>query len=258
MAKIPGKVSARIAAGIKRFQPVIEAAKTRDVNESDTALIVTDVLAEVMGYAKYTEITSEYMIRSTYCDLAVALEGRLAVLIEVKAIGAELKENHIRQAVDYAANQGCDWVALTNGVEWQVYKVSFGRPIEHELIVGFNFLELNPRKQDDVRLVWLLSKEGWQKSRLNEFADQRQALSRFTLAAVLLADPCLKVVRRELRRLSPDVRFNLEQIREGVAQEVLKRDVQEGEHADAARRRVERMARRPTRPSVTVQPTPDS
>ena len=41
--------------------------------------------------------------------------GKLHYLIEVKAIGSDLKENHVKQAVDYAANEGVDWVLLTTG-----------------------------------------------------------------------------------------------------------------------------------------------
>ena len=102
---------------------IIALANSRDANESDTVIIVTDMLSEVFGYDKYSEITSEHTICSTYCDLAIKVEGRLALLLEVKAIGLSLKDNYIKQAVDYAANQGCDWVLLTNGVLWQSYRV---------------------------------------------------------------------------------------------------------------------------------------
>jgi len=40
------------------------------------------------------------MIRGAFCDLAVKLDGALAFLIEVKAVGLELKEQHVKQAVD--------------------------------------------------------------------------------------------------------------------------------------------------------------
>jgi hypothetical protein len=138
MSAVPAKVASRIAASLKRFQPVLEAALKRDVNESDTVTIVTDILSDMMGYDKYSEITSEHSIRCTFCDLAVKLEGHLAVLIEVKAIGLDLKDNHIKQAVDYAANQGCEWVCLTNGIIWQAYKVAFTKPIQHELVLEFD------------------------------------------------------------------------------------------------------------------------
>ena len=82
---IPKKVADRVSAGLKRFKPVLESAKTRDVNESDTSMIVTDMLADVFGFDKYNDITREYAIRGTYCDLATKIDGKLQTLIEVKA-----------------------------------------------------------------------------------------------------------------------------------------------------------------------------
>ena len=111
----------------------------RDVGESDTVTIVTDMLAEIFGYDKYSEITSEHAIKGTYCDLAIKLEGGNQSIIEVKAVGLGLKDQHVKQAVDYAANQGVEWVVLTNGVTWRVYKVFFVRPIDHELVIGLIF-----------------------------------------------------------------------------------------------------------------------
>jgi predicted type IV restriction endonuclease len=244
MSKISKKTVERIAAGLKRFQPVLQSAKDRDVNESDTVVIVADLLQEVFGYDKYAEITSEHMIRSTFCDLAVKLDGTLALLIEVKAIGLDLKDQHIKQAVDYAANQGCDWVALTNGILWKVYKVTFSKPIDHELVVNLDLLSLSHRNSDHIELVALLAKEGWQKANLGEYHSLRQALSRFTLGALLLSDSVLEALRREVRRLSPDVRVETEEIRNVLVADVLKREVIEGEKADAARKQVAKAANR--------------
>ena len=76
---IPKKVADRLAGGLKRFKPVLEAAKDRDVNESDTSMIVTDMLAEVFGFDKYAEVTREYAIRGTFCDLATKIEAAEAL-----------------------------------------------------------------------------------------------------------------------------------------------------------------------------------
>jgi len=247
MASIPAKVAQRISAGIKKFQPILEAAKARDVNESDTVVIVTDLLHEVFGYEKYADITSEHMIRSTFCDLAIKLDGRLALLIEVKAIGTELKDIHVKQAVDYAANQGCDWVALTNGICWRVYKVIFGKPIENELVVDLHVLSLRHRVEADMELASLLAKEGWQKERLGEYQSQRQALSRFTIGAVVMSDTVVDVIRRELRRVSPEVKIESAEILQVLQDEVIKRDVLEGEKAVAAKKIVARAGSRALR-----------
>jgi hypothetical protein len=256
MSRVSAKVAQRISAGIKKFQPILAAAKARDVNESDTVVMVTDVLHEVFGYEKYADITSEHMIRSTFCDLAIKLDGRLALLIEVKAIGADLRDIHVKQAVDYAANQGCDWVALTNGICWRVYKVIFGKPIENELVVDLHLLELRPRVDADIELAALLAKEGWQKERLGEYQSQRQALSRFTIAAVLMNDPVMDVVRRELRRVSPDAKIESADVLKVMQEEVLKRDVLEGDKAASAKKLVARAGSRTLRASRAATEAP--
>ncbi len=238
MGPLPVKVANRLIAGIKKFQPILNNAKSRDVNEADTVIIVTDMLNEVFGYDKYKEITSEFSIRSTYCDLAIKLDGKLEYLIEVKAIGLELKENHVKQAVDYAANVGTDFVVLTNGNNWKVFKIAFNKPIEQELVLDIDFLKLNPRKNEDVEKISLISKEPWMKSSLYEYHSQKQALSKYFLSAIILNDPVIDAIRRELRKIVPDVRVSAEQIKEVISMEVLKREVIEGEKADEAQKKV--------------------
>jgi hypothetical protein len=52
MPQVPAKVADRLALAIKRFQPILASAQSRDVNESDTSIIVTDLLADLFGYDK--------------------------------------------------------------------------------------------------------------------------------------------------------------------------------------------------------------
>ncbi len=242
MAKIPVKIIDRIASGVKRFQPILAAAKSRDVGESDTVTIIVDILAEVFGYDKYSEITSEYAIRGTYCDLAIKLEGALEMLIEVKAIGIDLKEPHVKQAIDYAANQGVEWVVLTNGLNWRVYKVIFGKPIGQELVLDLDFCALSGKSAKDIDTLYLFCKEGWMKSVLGEYHTQKQALSRFFLGAMILSEPVLNIIRRELKRLSPDVRVEIDEIKAVLMAEVLKREVLEGDSASDAKKKLARSA----------------
>jgi len=93
------------------------------IGEADTVTIVTDTLADVFGFEMFSEITSEYSIRGTYCDLATKIDGQLRNLIEVKAVGSDLKDAHVKQAVDYAANQGVDWEIATGS---STYILTFG------------------------------------------------------------------------------------------------------------------------------------
>jgi hypothetical protein len=242
MPNIPKRVAERLVATIKRYQPVIGDARKRDVGEADTVTIVKDMLADVFGYEKYSEVTSEYAIRGTYCDLATRIDGALQALIEVKAIGLDLKDAHVKQAVDYAANEGVEWVLLTNGQRWRVYRVVFAKPIDHELVVDIDFCALSPRSDSDIELLYLWCKEGWMRSVLGEYHTQRQALSRFFVGAMLQTDPVVDVIRRELRRVSPDVKIDVEQIRRVLVDEVIKREVLDGEKAEEARKKISRSA----------------
>lgn len=255
MATVPSKVIDRLTSGIKRFLPVLASAKTRDVNESDTVTIITDMLADIFGFNKYSEITSEYVIRGTFVDLAVKLDGKLQILIEVKAIGLDLKDAFVKQAVDYAANQGIEWVVLTNAAIWQIYKVTFGKPIGQELVIEIDFLNMNYKNSENLENLYLLTKEGIGKSVLSDYHTQKQALSRFSIGAIILSEPVLEVIRRELRRISPDVRIDIEQINTVLVQEILKRDVVEGEKAEEARRKIARAASRALRKATKESST---
>jgi hypothetical protein len=238
---IPTKVAERLSSGLKRFAPILAAAKSRDVNESDTSMIVTDMLADIYGYDKYSEVTRELAIRGTYCDLATRIDGKFQMLIEVKAIGLELKDAHAKQAVDYAANLGVEWVALTNGQMWKVFRVIFAKPIDAEVVLDIDLLSLNAKNENDLESIHLLTRESMLKSGLYAYHDHLQATNKFYLAAVVLSDPVLETVRRELRRVS-DAKVELIELREALQQEVIKREVIEGDKADGARKKVTKAA----------------
>src|SRR4028119_543300 len=129
-SKIPKKAQDRLVAGLKRYQPIVRKLAERDISEADTVTVIKDMLTDVFGYDKYAELTSEQQIRGTFCDLAIKVEGKVHYLAEVKSAGTSLNENHLRQAVNYGAHQGIEWVLLTNAIEWNVYRIKFGQPID--------------------------------------------------------------------------------------------------------------------------------
>ena len=237
---IPAKTSNRITSNLKQFQPVIQSALDKDINESDTVTIVVDILAELFGYDKFHELTSEHAIRGTFCDLAVVINDKVQLLLEVKAIGLDLKSKHLRQAINYAANKGTEWVGLTNGNNWQIYRVHFTQPVMEELVLDFSLLDLTPRSAATVECLYPLTREGVLKTALSDYYDLKQATSRYVMGALMTSEPLLKAMRRELKRLSPEVKIGIDQIKEVLIHEVLKREVTEGEKAEEAGKRIRR------------------
>ncbi|MBI2313537.1 MAG: type I restriction enzyme HsdR N-terminal domain-containing protein [Betaproteobacteria bacterium] len=231
---VPKRAVDRIAQSFKKYQTILAEAKDRDISESDTVVIIVDMLADLLGYRKYTEITTEFAIRGTYVDLAVKVDNELRFLIEAKAIGVSLKDNHLKQAVDYAANQGIEWVVLTNGVTWKMYKVHFKQPIDHSLVFDLDMLQASPKDPKVIECLGNLSREGFTRSSMTAYFQQQQITSKFSLAAILMSQSMLGALRRELRRLDPGIRIDESSLRVVLENEVFKREVVIGEEAKQA------------------------
>jgi len=244
MIFIPSRTKKRVSESLKKYQRITKAAFSKDVNESDTSVIVTDMLCELFGYDKYTEITTETAIRGTFCDLAVSVNKKIKLLLELKAIGLDLKDMHTKQAIDYAANKGIEWVILTNAREWHIYKVSFGKPINRELVSQFNLTDLNSRSQKDLETLFSLTKEGLSKSALSDYYDQSQTTNRYVLGNILVADEVIDVLRREIKKLFPKTRIDTAEIKETLTKYVIKREIIEGEEAELARKKLKRKSKK--------------
>ena len=242
--KVSKRFVDRARTNLRKYQKAFEAARSRDVGESDTCVIISDFLADVLGYDKYSEVTTEFAIRSTFCDLAIKTNGRLQFLIEVKSVGTDLKDNHMRQATDYAANQGVDWVLLTNGAQWKAYKLKFEKPIQAEEVFSIDLLNPETKTAALLEKLYLISKEAGGGGAMETFYQQQEAKSRYVIGQLLLTEPVLTTVRRELRRLFPGVKTSEAELAEVFRTEVIKREVLDGERAAAAEKAVRRGARR--------------
>lgn len=240
MAAIPKKVSDRLSKEIGKYKRVLKRAADRDINESDTVAIITDILSDVFGFDKYSEVTSEYCIKNTYCDLAVKSKDKIKFLLEAKAIGLNLRENHLNQALSYGAKEGIPWVVLTNGIMWEVYRIDMGKKLDAQPVCTFDLLEISPRKADDIEKLFILCKEGIQKDALTEFHNKVQSVNRFTIGAIVLSEPVVSVIRRELRKITPGLKVDVSEVEDILRSEVMKREVIEGDTASKAQSKVKR------------------
>lgn len=254
--KVSKKTEDRVATAVPKFQKILAVAKARDLNESDTVVIITDILTEVFGYEKYLEVTSELAIRGTYCDLAVKIGEKFQFLIECKAVGTDLKDVHLRQAIGYGANKGIQWVILTNGVEWQLYRLRFEQPIAWDLVDRFDFLSGSMKDQRFVDSLHLLTREGVEKGGREDLYEKIQCVNRFVVGNILLSEPIVSAVRRELRKLADGIRIEDGEIVALIRDGVLRRDLVEGEEAAAAGAKLAKLRKSVASPDPRPRPTP--
>ncbi len=252
MLKLPKKYIDRVQSNLKRYQKIAEQQKINDVAEADTVTLVKDILADVFGYDKYTELTSEFQIRGTYCDLAVKIDSKLKLLIEVKSAGTELNNNHLKQAVDYGAHKGILWVILTNGLEWRLVKIFLAGQINFEVISRFNIMDVNLKKEDDLQNMFLIAREGVLVDAMDTYHLNSQLLNRYTVSEIVRSEPVIAAVRREMKRLFPEAKITPEIISDFLINEVIRRETFEGDKAKEAQDRIRKAQKKLTRAANKV------
>jgi hypothetical protein len=225
--------------------------KIKDANESDTVTAITDIMQDIFGYDKYTEITSEYAIGGgdrTRCDLAIIdAKRKVRFFIEAKGVSIALNESHIRQAVEYGAREGVSWVILTNAEFWQIYKIKLGQSLGRELIYEFNLLKINTKNDKEMEAVFVISKDGQENSVIDNFYAETQIKNRFVIGALLNNDEVYTVIRRNMRKLFDNIKISEEEIASILKNDIIKREIIESEEAIKARKDVEKAIRKQER-----------
>lgn len=168
-------------------------------------------------------------------------------LIEVKAIGISLKDRHVKQAMEYGAHKGIEWVVLTNGAVWRVYKVHFKQPIDQTLVFEIDLTQPSVKIAQLVECFSILSREVFSQVAMTMFYQQKQVTSKYTIAALLQSQAMIGAVRKELKKLDSKVRFDDEDIKSLLISDIIKReliDSEEGKEAAEFLKKIEKAAAR--------------
>ena len=190
----------RIRAGLRRFSKPLADLVARDANEGDTRLLITDMLCDTLGYDKYSDLTTEYQVKGEFADYGVRLDQQIVAFIEVKRCTTKLTTRHLRRVELYAGNEGVEWLILTNGAGWQVYRLIAG-PVTIDLVLEVDLLDttsINNKAEKLFYLAW----ESCKRHQIEEVWKAAAATSPKALARVVLAASSLDAMRKELRRSS--------------------------------------------------------
>ncbi len=191
----------RMRVAVKKFSKPLADLVSRDANEGDTRLLVTDLLCEGFGFDKYSDLTTEYRVKGEFADYGIRLDKDLIAFLEVKRVNTRLAAKHLRQVEMYAVNEGVEWVILTSGVVWQVYHITGGLPIVVDLALAVDLLGEETAQQKANKLFYL-TKESLKRNQMDDLWKAKKATSPKSLASVLCSQPVASVIRKELRRLT--------------------------------------------------------
>jgi len=211
------KLDKETKKAILSARKLIEEVAKADGNETETRKHVNHIFGTVMGYDIFKHITSEYAISSAgdtlHCDIAVKIEREETsapdFLVELKRVNMDLTSKHLRQAASYAIDIGCEWVLLTNGKEWKLYHISFGKPPQTKLIDSWNLIN-----DDPVILAQKFNLIGYKNIRkggLAQLWEKANVLTAQNILKVILSEESIGLIRRGLKRVT-DVAVSPEEI----------------------------------------------
>lgn len=184
------------------------------LDESATRIMTNNFLTEILGYQELVEIKTEFRIRSEYADYVVQLKRKKHFVVEVKSIGLDLSEKHLRQSLSYAANEGIDWILMLNGREIQLYRVNFGKPVTTTLIYKLDLLNADDFKKCP-ELLWNLTKKAVERNELENFWKRTNALNPENLAKLLYSEEIVKRLRNDLKEQT-GIYFQIEDVAESL------------------------------------------
>jgi hypothetical protein len=116
----------------------------------------------------------------------------------------------------HAANEGIDWIILTNGRTFQFYRVLFGKPISVELLVSLDFVDATPKMMKDfANILVLFTKKAVVNDEHELFWQRSIALSPANISKLLYSEEVVKLMRRELKKTS-SINFEPEAIKDAL------------------------------------------
>jgi len=189
-----------VRSHLRKFSKPLADLVARDANEGDTRLLVTDMLCDALGYDKYSDLTTEYAVKGEFADYGVRIDQQLVAFIEVKRVTTKLTQRHLRQVEMYSVNEGVEWLILTNGVVWQVYRLIPGMPVTIDLVIEVDLLDESSTLGKKVEKLFYLTKESLKRGQIETVWQEAAATAPKALTEALLSEMPLDAIRKEVRR----------------------------------------------------------
>ncbi len=207
---------ARVLQSLRDYKKKYIKKQFSGLDESATRIMVNSFLTEVLGYEELNEIKTEFNIKGVYADYVIQLQRKKQFVVEVKSVELDLNERHLRQSVGYAANEGIDWIILTNGRTFQFYRLLFEKPIRSELVASLEFTEATPKTlKGFADFLSAFTKRGVEKKEHETLWQRTSALSAGNVARLIYSPEVIKVLRKELKRTT-SINFEEEAVREAA------------------------------------------
>lgn len=199
---------------LKKFKSKYLRKEFSNLDESATRIMTNAFLTDVLGYKELEEIKTEFRIRGEYADYVIQVGRKKHFVVEVKSIQIDLDQKHLRQSLNYAANEGIDWILLLNGRQIEFYKVNFTKPITSKRLFKIDLLDKSDFNSA-AELIVYLTKACVLKDELDDFWKRVSALAPDSVAKLIYSEDIARNVRNSIKR-DTGIYFQIEDVAEVI------------------------------------------
>ncbi len=200
------KLDREVRKAIVNARNMIEVVAKADGNEAETRRRVERIFGSLMGYNVLKHISREHAVHGVgdteYCDFAIQLDNKESsvpiMLVELKRVNVDLMTKHLKQVSSYAINMGCEWVLLTNGKDWKLYHISFGKPPQTKLIDFWNLISDAPVILAEK--FELVSYKNIKKGGLARLWEKSNVLTPQNILKNILSEESMRLIRRGIKK----------------------------------------------------------
>jgi hypothetical protein len=189
---------ALLLSNLKNYKKKYMQEKYMNLDESGTRIMINQFLTEILGYEALDEVKTEQAIKGTYADYVININGNQHFLVEVKSIQIALSDKHLRQAQGYASDEGVDWMLLTNGKDFELYRLIFEKPMQTKLVMSFTLID-GEDLRSIVEQLQYLTRPVVVKDGLEYLWNRFRALAPENIASFLYSSKIISILKKELK-----------------------------------------------------------
>ncbi len=184
---------------LKEYKKRFLTRKHEGLDEASTRLMTNNFLINILGYAEFEEVKTEYNISGEYADYVIQIGRKKHFIIEVKSISLDLSDKHLRQATNYAVSEGIDWILLTNGTAFMLYRILFNKPISIKKVFEHD-IGKEKNLQSASKDIALLTKKSVGKNELEKHWGRFEVVEPAGLSKLLYHKTVVASLRRVMRQ----------------------------------------------------------
>ena len=156
---------------LPEIRELIAHLQGQGVNEMNTRASLINPMLNALGWRvgdlRQVHLEFRYQPSDNPVDYALMEGEKPSLFVEAKALGKNLDDPKLAgQIMGYASVAGVDWVVLTDGNEYRIYKAHASVPIDQKL---FRTIRLTDDDDGVAEILGLLSPEGLQERRLEQY-----------------------------------------------------------------------------------------